>query len=972
MGSLMYGGAAASSSGASKAPQADLGLDSSGEKSFISFFKSMPEKPSATVRIFDRGDFYSAHGDDALFVATSVFKTSSVIKYLGGGSNALPSVTMTPSTAKTFLRDALTARQMRIEIWKGGGKRSNGWTLGTQASPGNLQGVEDLLFVHTDIASSPIVMAIKLRSIDGVPHIGAAFADATNRTLGVSEFADNDLFSNVESLLIQLGVKECLLAAEKNDPDADRLWRVVDRCGVIITERKKGEFTGANIEQDIDRLLLRDEGAPATLPELNLKQAMGAMNSLISYLGLLHDDTNFGQFRITTHDLSQFLRLDASAVRALSLFSEPGQGGGAGNRQLSVHGLLNKCKTAQGTRLLSQWLKQPLVNLHEIQKRHDLVEVFVDDAMTRQALQNDYLKLMPDLHRLSKKFQKGVATLEDVVRVYQAVLRLADLTQAIADTECSTPALRQNLDEVFVEPLREHDENLAKLVEMVEATLDLAELEHHNFVIKPDFDEKLRRIRDELDAVRDQLDEEHRSAGKELKLELDKKLHLENHSSYGWCMRVTRSEASALKGKRGYSEITTIKGGVYFTTAKIKDLDAEFQSLSSQYDTQQSGLAKNVVEIAASYCLPLEQLNVKLATLDVIVSFAHVSANAPEPYVRPVLHERSKAVGSSTGSAAAPLKAMQARHPVLEVQEDVSFIANDVEMVPDSSEFLVITGPNMGGKSTFIRQVGILALLAQSGCFIPAAAGAELPIFDCILARVGAGDSQLKGVSTFMQEMLELAQILRTATPDSLVLIDELGRGTSTYDGFGIAYAASEWMATKVRCKTLFASHFAEITSLADQLAHVKNLHVAAHVSSKTGQGAGKQDRDITLLYKVKEGISDRSYGIHVAELAGFPPSVIRLAKRKAEELEDYASDDEDEGEHGAALDMPQPAIDKGTALVEEFLAEWAKRSAKRPKSGAEGEGDAEGELEELRKVTEEYRERIEKDPWAQRVLASF
>lgn len=607
------------------------------------------------------------------------------------------------------------------------------------------------------------------------------------------------------------------------------------------------------LRRDIERLLQREEGAPATLPELNFKQAMGAMNALITYLQLLNDETNFGQFRITTHDLSQFLRLDASAVRALSLFSEPGQGGG-GNRQLSVHGLLNKCKTAQGTRMLSQWLKQPLVNLHEIQKRHDLVEVFVDDAMTRQQLQNDYLKLMPDLHRLSKKFQKGVATLEDVVRVYQAVLRLSDLTQAIADAECSSPSLRENLDEAFVEPLREHDENLSKLVEMVEATLDLEELDRHNFVIKPDFDEKLRRIRDELDGVRDQLDEEHRSAGKELRLELDKKLHLENHSTYGWCMRVTRTEASALKKARGYSEIATNKGGVYFTTSKIKDLDHQMQTLTEQYNTQQSGLAKNVVEIAASYCLPLEQLNVKIATLDVIVSFAHVSANAPEPYVRPKLHERG--TGSSDAVSTAPLKAMQARHPVLEVQEDVSFIANDVEMVPNSSEFLVITGPNMGGKSTFIRQVGILALLAQAGCFIPAAAGAELPIFDCILARVGAGDSQVKGVSTFMQEMLELAQILRTATPDSLVLIDELGRGTSTYDGFGIAYAASEWMATKVRCKTLFASHFAEITSLADQVGHVKNLHVAAHVSQR--KDGGKQDRDITLLYKVKEGISDR------------------------------------------------------------------------------------------------------------------
>ncbi|CAO1628418.1 unnamed protein product [Parajaminaea phylloscopi] len=982
MSGLMYGGSAASgsgSTGADKSTSSELGMDSSSEKSFVHFFNNMPEKSDGTVRLFDRGDFYSAHGEDALLVATTVFKTLSVVKYLGAGSSkggGLPSTTMNPTVAKAFLREALTAKQMRVEIWVGGGKRTNNWVVDKQASPGNLQDVEDLLFMHTDISSSPIVMALKLRSVDGVPHVGAAFADATNRHLGVAEFADNDLFSNVESLLIQLGVKECLLAGEKNDPDADRLWQVVDRCGVIITERKKSEFAGASIEQDIDRLLQKDEGAPAMLPELNLKLAMGAMSSLVTYLGLLHDETNFSKYTISTHDLSQFLRLDASAVRALSLFAEPGQGG-AGHRQMSVHGLLNKCKTAQGTRLLSQWLKQPLINLHEIRKRHDLVEIFVDDAMTRQTIQTEYLKLMPDLHRISKKFQKGVATLEDVVRVYQAVLRLGDLTQAVADASTSTSAHRDILEETFVQPLREHDSNLSKLVEMVEATLDLDELANHNFVMKPDFDDKLRRIKDSLDEIRDSLDEQHRAAGKELKLDIEKKLHLENHSTYGYCLRVTRTEAGALKNKRGYQDIATIKGGVYFTTTRIKELNDEFRTLSDQYNAQQSDLVKEVIGIAESYSGPLEQLNVRVAMLDVIISFAHVSANAPEPYVRPKLSEQG---------GEASLKVKAARHPVLEVQEDISFIANDVEMIPGESEFLVITGPNMGGKSTFIRQVGILALMAQAGCFVPADAGAELPIFDCILARVGAGDSQVKGVSTFMQEMLELAQILKVATRQSLVLIDELGRGTSTYDGFGIAYAASEWIATEVRCKTLFASHFAEITGLAEQQSHVKNLHVAAHVSAKKGPGAGRQDRDITLLYQVKPGISDRSYGIHVAELAGFPPSVIRLAKRKAEELEDYEDESEENGGQPVAaaaakrafLDMPRDVTDKGTALVEDFLTTWARRTAASSSKSRGGDNGGDGgltpdeELAELRKVTEEYRERIEADPWASKVLASF
>lgn len=806
--------------------------------------------------------------------------------------------------------------------------------------------------------------------MDGVPHIGAAYADASNHALGVSEFADSDLFSNVESILIQLGVKECLVAADDADPDLAKLCRVIDRCGVVITHRKKSEFNSSSIEDDLSRLVSEDN-ASVTLPEFSKKLAMGAMGCLVGYLGLLHDESNFGQYAITTHDLSQYLRLDASAVRALSLFAEPG----AGNRSMSLHGLLNKCKTSQGTRLLSQWLKQPLVNMHEISKRHDLVEVFVQDPIARGTIRDEFLKLMPDLQRISRKFIKGNASLEDVVRVYQAVQRLGDLAQTIEGADCPSERHKRVLQEMFVEPLLSLETALGKLVEMVEATLDLDELDNHNFVIKPDFDERLKMIKESLDDIRDKLEEQHHLAGRDLKLDTEKKLHLENHSSYGYCLRVTRTEAGVIKNRKGYNDIATIKGGVYFTTNTIKELNHDFQEQWEQYTAQQSGLVRDVIGIAASYCPPLEQLNAKVAMLDVILAFAHVSANAPSPYVRPTMSPMS--TGVADGDAAGDLKVEAARHPVLEVQEEVSFIPNDVEMVQGESEFLVITGPNMGGKSTFIRQVGLLALLAQAGCFVPAEEGATLPIFDCILARVGAGDSQVKGVSTFMQEMLELAQILRTATRNSLVLIDELGRGTSTYDGFGIAYAASEWIATKVRCRTLFASHFAEITSLADQQPHVKNLHVVAHVTQK--EGGGRQDRDITLLYKVQPGISDRSYGIHVAELAGFPQSVIRLAKRKAEELEDYR-DEEDEdgdhrmegaGEHGSLMGLPQDVTEEGTVLVEEFLKTWSARTGALQKN-ARTKLDPAVEMEELRKVTEEYRQRIEANPWAAKVLESF
>lgn len=604
-----------------------------------------------------------------------------------------------------------------------------------------------------------------------------------------------------------------------------------------------------------------------TAAEYDLKTAMSALAALISYLGLMSDSPMHGQFRVHHHDLSQYMKLDASALKALNLMPTPELGG---NKNMSLYGLLNRCKTSQGQRLLGRWLKQPLVNLHSIQERQNIVEMFVNDDLTRRSLQEEYLRTMPDFHRICKKFHRGMASLEDVVRVYQAVQRLPRIVDCLSKVQEENPAHGSLLGKVYIDDLNEHIKKLDKFSEMVENTIDLDELSNHNFTLQPSLDAELQRLRDDLIDVRDQLDAEHRRVGAELDIDIDKKLHLENHQVYRYSFRITKAEAGLLRGKKQFIELSTQKSGTIFTTATLRDASDEFARLQDEYEKKQRHLVKEVVNIASSYAPVLELLDNLIAAVDVVVSFAHVSANAPVPYVKPVIKER--------GSGDVVVRG--ARHPCLEVQDDIQFISNDHEMRKGSSEFHILTGPNMGGKSTYIRQIGVVALMAQLGCFVPADS-AELPIFDCILARVGAGDSQLKGVSTFMAEMLETATIMRSATRDSLIIIDELGRGTSTYDGFGLAWAISEHIASEIRCFCLFATHFHELTTLADHMAWVKNLQVRAEVrQSKEGS---KQDRQITLLYQVVDGHSDQSFGIHVAELARFPDSVVRVSTIRKE-----------------------------------------------------------------------------------------
>ncbi|CEP08620.1 hypothetical protein [Parasitella parasitica] len=909
-------------------------LEKPEQQTFVKFFRALDTTEEGTIRLFEReangSVYYTFHGDDAEYVAKNVYETTSVLKYwFGDQTTGLATTKLTNKAAESFLRDVLLNKQLRIEIWK---YNKNEWQIIRKASPGNLQDVEDFLFSSTQMTSAPVVIAIKYGVSGDNKLVGVSFADTTIRQLGVSQFVDNELYSNLESLIIQLGVKECLLLSggrEEKDIEGHKIRGILDRCNVIATERKKSDYDSKNISQDLNRLLEGDISIEA-LPEYEMKDAMASCACVVKYLQLLEDEENYSKYTLKHHDLSQYMRLDGPALSALNLMPTAQDGP---TKSTSLYGLLNKCQTAQGSRLFAQWLKQPLLSLNDINERQDIVEAFYNDTELRQSIQEDHLKQVPDLHRLGKKFQKGNANLQDVVRIYQFVIRLPALLQCLQGQEPADPKTAKLIEKTYTAKIRDYAAQLAKLEELVVTTIDFEALENHEYIIKAEYNEELQDLHHKLAALTKQMESEHRRVGEKLNWDLEKKLKLEKHSLYGNCFRaIGRNEAGKLRNKSEYIELSTQKSGTFFTTSKLRSLSDAHKDLSNEYEDKQRGMVKEIISIVATYCPALEALGSVLAHMDVLVSFAHVSVMAPIPYVRPTMHPCGQGDVVLT----------QARHPCLEVQDYVTFIPNDVEMVREASEFQIITGPNMGGKSTYIRQVGVIALMAQIGCFVPCAT-AKLCIFDSILARVGAGDSQLKGVSTFMAEMLETSTILKAASRNSLVIIDELGRGTSTYDGLGLAWAISEHIATKIRAFCLFATHFHELTTLNETVSHVKNLHVAVHVGDK---------HDVTLLYQVNEGVGDRSFGIYVAELANFPQSVINLAKRKASEL-----DDEADTLRGSSKDEPQSVID-GNKLMQQIVRELAI-------ANQDGE-DIEAKIQSLKS---KYAQDIENNSYLKQVL---
>ncbi|KAK7347430.1 hypothetical protein VNO80_21960 [Phaseolus coccineus] len=851
----------------------DLKLDPKQAQGFLSFFKTLADDPRA-VRLFDRRDYYTAHGDNATFIAKTYYHTTTVMRQLGNGSNSLSSVSVSKNMFETIARDLLLDRtDHSLELYEGSGSN---WRLVKSGTPGNIGSFEEVLFANSEMQDSPVVVALSLNFRENGCTIGLGFVDLTKRVLGMADFLDDSHFTNVESALVALGCKECLLPIECAKSTENRMLRdMLTKCGVMLTEKKKSEFKARDLVQDLGRLV-KGPIEPVRDFVSGFEFATGALGALLSYAELLADESNYENYTLRRYNLDSYMRLDSAAMRALNVLESKTDA----NKNFSLFGLMNRtCTAGMGKRLLHIWLKQPLVDVAEINSRLDIVQAFVEDTVLRHDLRQ-HLKRISDIERLIHNLQKRRAGLQHIVKLYQSSIRLPYIKSAleIYDGQFSS-AMRSR----YLEPLElwTDDEHLNKFIGLVEASVDLDQLENREYMISPSYDSTLANLKEQQELLESQIHNLHRQTADDLDLPIDKALKLDKGTQFGHVFRITKKEEPKIRKKLNtqFIVLETRKDGVKFTNTKLKKLGDKYLQILEEYKSCQKKLVDKVVQTATTFSEVFESLAEIISELDVLLSFADLASSCPTPYSRPDI----------TTSDEGDIILEGCRHPCVEAQDWVNFIPNDCKLVRGKTWFQIITGPNMGGKSTFIRQVGVNILMAQVGSFVPCDK-ASISVRDCIFARVGAGDCQLRGVSTFMQEMLETASILKGATEKSLIIIDELGRGTSTNDGFGLAWAICEHIVEVIKAPTLFATHFHELTALAlenvsnnpqKQIVGVANYHVSAHIDSST--------RKLTMLYKVEPGACDQSFGIHVAEFANFPESVVTLAREKAAELEDFS-----------------------------------------------------------------------------------
>lgn len=517
----------------------------------------------------------------------------------------------------------------------------------------------------------------------------------------------------------------------------------------------------------------------------------------------------------------------------------------------SLLGLIDETHTAMGGRLLKQWVLKPLRVQADIEARLDLVQAFQTDFFTRGTLQ-DHLKSVYDLERLAARAAMGTMNARELVQLKRSLRAIPAIKATLAEADHLLQAAGQQLDDMG---------DLATLID--DAIMDEPPISvREGNLIKAGFDHKIDDYRQVLTDNQQWL----------AQLEADERvatgigsLKVGYNKNFGYFIEVTKANIGKLAENR-YERLQTLTNAERFVTPELKAHERLIIEAQAKQTEREYELFVTVREHVKAEIGRLQTLAQQVARLDVLAALADVADN--RRFVRPVF---------TTGQH---ITIEQGRHPVVEsLLPAGDFVANDV-MLDDQTNIQLITGPNMAGKSTYMRELALIVILAQMGSFVPAAA-AELPIFDQIFTRIGANDDMAMGQSTFMVEMAEANHALQEATAHSLILFDELGRGTATYDGMALAQAIIEFLTTHVHAKTLFSTHYHELTVLADQHAGITNVHVGA-VEDADGQ--------LHFLHQIQAGPADKSYGIHVAALAGLPDELIANATHILAQLENQKS----------------------------------------------------------------------------------
>jgi DNA mismatch repair protein MutS len=803
-------------------------------------YRKIKEKYPDTLLLFRMGDFFETFEEDA--VTSSKVLGITLTKRSNGAASEVPLAgfphhaidNYLPKLVKAGYRVAVCEQLEDPKYAKGIVKRD----VIEVVTPGaNFS--EKLL----DHKSNNFLAAIYIK--DNV--CGFSFCDVSTGEFATSEIHIKSLSGQIDAInpseiLISKREKEKVFKALSYDPDA-----------AFSEQKNKFFFTKVDdwvFNYDYAKEVLTNHFGTQSLKGFGIdemKEGVIAAGCIMNYLNETQKNNLPHIKKIYNYDYTDYIILDPSTKRNLEITSSISEGG----REGTLISILDKSQTAMGGRLLKKWISRPLKKKEQIEKRLNAVKDFFDNKNERKKIYED-LKSIADLERLLSKISTGRAVARDIIQMKISLMKIIEIREKLK--KFTTPAvtiLRNNL------------------IEINELILRIGKCLNDNFVsgidnygiINRGFDKDLDELRDILLNGKTWIEnfqsrERARTGIGSLKVDFNK--------VFGYYIIITKSNLE--KVPPDYVRKQTLVNAERYITDELKIYEEKILNAEERIEELEKKIFGELRNSILEFTDSVQKNASLIATLDALISFAEVSELYN--YTIPEINE------SDT------LKIIEGRHPVIEqlLPAGEKYIANDTELNSGDTQIVIITGPNMSGKSSYLRQVGLITLLAQIGCFVPARS-ASIGIVDKIFTRVGASDNIAKGESTFLVEMHEAANILNNATSKSLILLDEIGRGTSTYDGISIAWAMTEYLHENpnIKAKTLFATHYHELNALADLYSRIKNFRVEVR----------EYNDKVIFLRKITEGTADHSYGIQVAQMAGLPESVTKRAKEILRNLED-------------------------------------------------------------------------------------
>jgi len=830
------------------------------------YYEAKKEYPDALI-FFRMGDFYESFGEDAKTIAKELEITLTARGKDKSGQR-MPLAGIPYHAIDTYL-PRLINRGYKVAICeqledpkqaKGVVKRG----VVRVVTPGTA--IDSSMFSD---ASNNYLMAIAGKEIgksgksgkseEKEIEIGISFLDISTGEFLTTQFRDSETFEKLLSEISRMRPAECILP-----PSLCGNPELVDRLkSQTLVQEFAPEVSGIKEARE----KLKTHFKVATLEGMgceNLDFAVYSAWAALEYAQTtqMRDLAHINTLR--TYSNSEFMILDSITLRNLEIIKNV-RDEGEGN---SLYRTLNYTKTPMGSRILKKWLLKPLLSVEKINFRLDALQELTENSLFLHEAQ-DWLSEIRDIERLIGRVVYGNSNARDLIALKKSLEAVSPIRELLLENASS------GLLKEITEGLLSFTE-LEDLVEMTEkAIVSEPPLSvREGGMIKAGYSEELDELREIASNSKQwianfQQKEREKSGIKSLKVGYNK--------VFGYYIEVTNANSSQVP--RDYIRKQTMVNAERFFTPELKEKESLILTANDKAMALEYEIFSKITQTLSANSKQLQETAERIGTLDVLASLAEVSGN--NNYCRPELTDTCK------------ILIRAGRHPVVENKVSGGFVPNDTEMDCKENQFLLVTGPNMAGKSTFMRQTALIAIMAQAGSFVPASY-ASIGIIDQVFTRIGAFDDLASGQSTFMVEMVELANILNNASPKSLVLLDEIGRGTSTYDGYSIAKAVVEFLHNreKVGVRALFATHYHQLTALEENLKRVKNYHIAVK----------EEGHELVFLRKIVPGATDRSYGIHVAKLAGIPEKVIERANEVLKELERediFEEKDSEENENG-------------------------------------------------------------------------